>query len=353
MSQVAITNKRLRFSLAAFIVLILISLFISIFPKSFGAELTSRSVELGDDTISASTIYNFSFVIPRSEQLGSIQFQFCSNDPLIDNTCTLPAGFSASQAAIQTETGISGYTINSHSTVNNLILSGTASTVGSVSVNVVFSNIVNPSSSGSYYVRIQTFASTDATGTNSDYGGLAYAINAAINITATVPPYLLFCTGLSIPNYNCTDATGDYINFGNLSTTSPSYGNSEMLAATNAVSGYTISVYGTTLESGISLISNITKPDVSRPGTSQFGLNLRANSSPNTGTDPIGGGSGTPEQAYDQPNFYTFNSGDIVASNPKPDLDRLYTASYLVNVSPLQQPGVYVSTLTYICVATF
>jgi hypothetical protein len=92
---------------------------------------------------------------------------------------------------------------------------------------------------------------------------------------------------------------------------------------------------------------------VSRPGLPQFGFNLRANSSPAGGSDPIGPGVGTPQAGYNQPNIYRFVNGDVIASTTAPDDIRQYTASYLVNVSAAQPAGIYVSTVTYVCLANF
>jgi hypothetical protein len=325
----------------------------SLFLPAYGAQLGTRSLTLTDSTAASVSTYNFSFNISTPDTLGSVLIQFCSNDPIVGDVCTAPAGFDDSAATIDSQSGQTGFSIDSSSTSNNLVLTRTAApdTVGTV--NIVFANVTNPSSPGSYYARIQTYETTDASGNSSDYGGIAFAITSALSITATVPPYLLFCTGISIPDDNCTNAAGDFIDFGELSPSSAGRGTSQMLAATNAESGYDISVYGTTLQSGINTINGITTPDVSRPGTAQFGMNLRANSSPAGGLDPGGAGTGSPAPNYNQPNFYTFNSGDIVASNPGPDQDRLYTDSYIVNVPVTQAPGVYDSTLTYICVATF
>lgn len=328
-------------------------IFGSFIASASASQLKNRSLQLSSATASETSSYNFTFNIVSSATLGSIRFQFCSNDPIVTDSCTFPTGFSDSSAALSSQAGQTGFSISGSSSSNDLILTRTPSPASAGQVNYVFSNVTNPSSPGAYFVRIETYASTDGSGSYTDYGGIAFSISSAINISATVPPYLLFCTGLSIPGDNCNNATGDFINFGNLSPSTTSTGSSQMLAASNAASGYEVSVFGTTLESGNNVIPPLTSPDASRPGTSQFGINLRANSSPTGGQDPSGPGSGQPTANYDSPNFFTFNSGDVVASSTGPDLNRLYTDDYLVNVSPTQAPGVYNTTLTYLCVATF
>lgn len=348
-------KSKYLYKITSLVICLLIAGFVLIgaFSRAFAAQLTGRSLQLSTATASATADYDFSFNLISNSSLGSISFQFCSNDAIVTDSCTAPAGFSDSAATLSSQSGQTGFSINPSSTVNHLIISRTAAPATPGQVNYVFSNITNPSSTGAYFVRITTYSSTDGSGSYIDYGGIAFAISSSVNISATVPPYLIFCTGLSIPNYNCSGATGDFINFGNLSPSTTATGSSQMLAATNAASGYDITVYGTTLESGNQVINNLATPDVSRPGTSQFGMNLRANVSPAGGLDPSGPGGGSPSTNYNRPNFFSYNSGDVVASSPQPDPDRLYTASYMVNVSSTQAPGVYVTTLTYICVATF
>lgn len=321
--------------------------------SAFASQLGDRSLLISSSVASTTSLYNFTFNLASSSNLGSISFQFCSNSAIIGDSCTAPTGFSDSAAVITSQTGQTGFSVSNLTSANDLIISRTPSASSIGQVNYIFSNVTNPSSPGGYFVRVETFANNTASGSYIDYGGIAFSISSAINISATVPPYLIFCTGLSIPNDNCDNATGDFINFGELSSSAASSSSSQMLAASNAASGYNISVYGTTMESGNNVITPLATPDVSRPGTSQFGINLRANSSPTGGLDPSGPGAGAPTANYDTPNFFTFNNGDAVVSTSGPDLDRLYTSDYLVNVSPSQPAGVYVTTLTYICLATF
>ena len=126
-----------------------------------------------------------------------------------------------------------------------------------------------------------------------------------------------------------------------------------MLLATNAQSGYNVQVYGSTLTSGNYLINAIPSPDVSRPGTSQFGMNLVANQTPAVGSDPQGPGSASVDAGYNQPNFFQFISGSTLASSPTGDNYRQFTLSYVVNTPSNQQVGVYVATLTFVSLANF
>ncbi len=200
---------------------------------------------------------------------------------------------------------------------------------------------------------MQTFGSTDASGPENDHGGLAISINSPIQVSATVPPYLLFCSGLTISNLDCNTASGNYLNLGNFTSSSTSNGQSQMLLATNAQSGYNVQVYGSTLTSGNYIINAILSPDISRPGSSQFGLNLVANQTPSIGADPQGPGSANVAPGYNQPNFFQFISGSTLAGSSVADNLREFTLSYIANIPSNQQVGVYVATLTFVGLANF
>ncbi|MDL2341752.1 MAG: hypothetical protein QFB87_01590 [Patescibacteria group bacterium] len=322
-------------------------------PAAYGAQLGNRVLQISSSDKSAKTTYRLSFDLSTAGLLGSMRIQFCSNSPIFPDPCTAPSGFSVTGAALSDQSGQIGFSKSGSSTANAIVLTRPAlpNTVGPVSY--TFTNVTNPDVIGSYYVRAQTYASTDASGPASDYGGIGFAINNNLTISAEVPPYLIFCTGITIPTLNCNSATGDYINFGELSSARPSVGTSQILSSTNAKNGYNVTLTGTTLTSGNNAIDPIVTGDVSRPGTPQFGLNLRANASPSSGDEPNGPGSGTALIGYNTPNFFRFVPGDKIIASPKPDEMRRFTTSYLVNIPKTQSPGVYVSTVTYICLGNF
>jgi hypothetical protein len=319
------------------------------------ADFTTRSLKASDSLAGATNIrYTLSFSGQSAGTIGSVRLQICSNDPFPGMPCTLPVGFDISHAQLLSQSGMTGFAIHSSTTVNELVLtrSPAANTSGLVSFEL--ENVTNPTNAGSYYGRLETFATTDATGPNHDAGGLAFAfVGDDLSIHTYVPPYLAFCIGNTIQDEDCTTAEGNYVDLGELSSTRTATGQTKLLVATNADYGYSIAVLGTTLTSGINIIPAMSTADVSRPGTSQFGLNLRANSTPSSGNEPSGMGRGQPATDYNTPNRFKFVSGDMLASYNDPDYYRMYTANYIVNVSKDQPAGVYVTTLTYVALATF
>jgi hypothetical protein len=324
-----------------------------VFGPASADELGNRSLDLSNATAGTTSIYQLSFDIASPGPVGSISLTLCSNDPFPQDPCSIPNGSDLSNAVLTAQTGETGFSIASGSAPNVLVLTRPAVAASAGRVTYTLANVMNPSDNGSYFARIQTYASTDGTGPATDNGGIVFYINSELSVSAEVPPYLIFCTGITIDGYNCANAQGNYIDFGEFSATRANQGSSQMLTVTNSNSGYSITMDGTTLTSGNNILEPLTSNDVSRPGTSQFGINLRANSSPIGGSDPTGPGVGQPAATYDQPNFYRFVPGEIVASATQPDNVREYTVSYIANIPSDQAPGIYVTTVTYVCLATF
>lgn len=346
------------------LVMSILALLISAVPVLYLEEhvsaapgLNNRSLSLETPVVSATGTYTFQFDIISAANLGSIQFEFCSNNPLPFEPCTAPAGFDISGAVFGAgdQTGETGFSIDGGSTTANdlLIVRGAAAPATPQTVSYAFNPTINPSAIGSYYVRVYTFSSTDGSGTAVEEAGFAFAIEDGLSVTAFVPPFLEFCVAITIPNANCVTATGSFADFGEFSDSNTRTATSQLATATNGVGGVGVSVLGTTMTSGVNTIPGLATRTTANTGTSQFGMNLRNNSSPNVGVDSIGVGTIVPTTDYNVPNQFTFRSGDTVAvSSLSTDFNRL-TASYIVNVDSNQAPGVYTTTLTYVATATF
>jgi hypothetical protein len=326
-----------------------------IYAQVRAGNAPQRAIKISTSDPSAVATYEVSFTTASAGNLGSIRIQFCSNDPFPGTPCTPPADINLLASTLSDQTGEIGFSIDPSSTINNVLLSRVpVPTVAGTAVSYTFDGAINTSEIGTQFVRLQTFATSDGTGPASDYGGLAYAIGVEkFAISAEVPPFLLFCSGVVINDNFCNSVTGDYINFGNLSSGSASSATSELLVTTNGESGYTTQLSGNTMTSGTNTIAAMVADDVSRPGTQQFGLNLRANATPAVGVDPVGPGLGQPTADYNIPNEYRFASGEIIAGGSQPEDTRKYTVSYIVNIAAGQPIGIYVTTVTYITLANF
>jgi hypothetical protein len=346
-----VSVKVLRVFMAA---LSLLGAGLLLFQPVFAQEALSRSLIIGSSVPDDVTTYRLGFTVATAGALGSIKLEFCENSPLLADTCDPPAGFDISSATLLSESGETGFNIDALTTANSLLLSRTpAVSAGGVQVAYELGNVHNASAPGTSYARISTYATSDGSGPISDEGGLAYSLNPAFAVSAEVPPYIIMCVGVSITGTDCLTASGDYVNMGDFSPNAPRTGSTQIVLATNAANGYIINVSGNTMTSGNNVIPNLASPTVSVPGVSQFGINLRANSSPSSGVDPSGGGSGSPAPDYNIPNRYTYRPGDIIASFNNVENYRKYTITFLVNVSRTQAPGIYSSTYTFIGLGNF
>lgn len=314
--------------------------------------LSTRSVTVDSATVNAVTAHTFRFTIPSYQQLGSIKFEYCENNPFVNTPCTAPTGLNVSGATLAVQTGETGFTLMAPSSPNMLILTRSAVAASGVPVMYRFQNIQNPDTAPkTVYVRISTYIATDATGSTTDEGSVIFAASRNISVNGYVPPYLTFCVGVTIA-VNCSSAEGSQLDFGELSKNATRALKSEYSGASNDVSGFATTIYGGTMTSGNNVIEPIASPSPSLPGTSQFGANVRANSNPGIGSEPQGPGTSTAAAQYGGQNQFFFGS-QVISSSPISTDFKKFTVSYIVNIPANQRPGVYVTTITYIASASF
>lgn len=317
------------------------------------AQINDRSLTLSDSAAGAVSNYTFNLSVPSSTAIKSFRVRVCETP---DGACNVPTGFNSGGATLLSQPvgfGMaSGWVVDIAD--NELLrMHNAGNNVGpSSSQSVTFGGVVNPSASNqTFFVRMSTYANANYSGL-IDEGVAASATTDGINIAGTVPPILAFCVAISIPG-DCTTATGANISMGNFSPSVTATGTSQMRASTNAGNGYVIAMTGTTLSSGSNTIPASTVPTNSQIGTSQFGVNLRDNSTPNVGAEISGAGTGEAATGYNIVNQYQFNNGDVVASALGPTDNNTYTVAYITNIAPFQAAGSYSTTLTYIITAAF
>lgn len=317
------------------------------------AALLTRSVTVGTSEIAATTNHNYSFVLNSAGNLGSIEFEYCANSPLITSPCLAPSGLDTDSSLLASQSGAVGFSIDAALTTGNKIVISRPSgpNLAAQPASYDFSNIINPDSNGQTYVRVKTFASSDATGPHTDDGAVVFATVSKVLVEGFVPPYLTFCTAVTV-SLDCASLNGYFLNLGELSNTSANVATSQYSGATNDPGGFSTTLAGSTMASGTFVIPPLTSPSPSSPGVSQFGLNLVANSSPAVGQNKVGSGSSTAHAGYNSPNNFKFGS-ELISSSSLPTNFDIFTVSYLVNVSAAQHPGVYSATLTYIATAAF
>jgi hypothetical protein len=339
------------------------------------ATLTSRSLTLqagatdGGSKPGGVVNHLFSFTAATTANIGSIQFLYCST---AGGTCTTPTGLSTTSAAYGTNSGAT-FTSIVNTTNGAPYISRTAASITSgTAVTAQLTTVTNPTAANqSFYVRITTFTSTDATTGATDTGTVAASTATQIVLTGTMPESLIFCAGGTISNTSgvpdCSTATSGAISFNQLfSPADTATAKSQMAASTNASSGYSITVNGATLTSGSNTVTAMGTSTTGVRGTSQFGLNLKANttatSTPAVGTEVAPAANGTNYKAealagYNTVDNFKFLTGDTIANSANggagPSDIETYTVSYIVNANGAQAVGTYTTTLTYICTATY
>ncbi|MDN5275389.1 MAG: exported protein of unknown function [Candidatus Saccharibacteria bacterium] len=356
-------------------------------PKMVSAaQITSRSLTLQSGTGDANSdgiidggakaggLVNhlFQFTLPSSTSLGSIKFEYCTIASV--DACVTPTGLVTTTASLGSEAGATGFSIVN--TANGApYLTRTASAVTPGAVSYRLNSITNPTTENkTFFVRISTYTSTNATTGLIDTGSVAASTSRDIILSGVMPESLIFCTGGDISVNgggipDCTTATSGAIQFNQLfSPTDTATAKSQLAASTNAGSGYVITVNGPTLTSGVNTIPAMSTAATGSKGVGQFGMNLKLNTTA-TSTTPVGAEIAPTSNAglslrgqalgdYSTVDTFKFGSGESVANSAfggsgGPTNAQIYTASYIVNVSGSQPAGTYSTTLTYICTASF
>ncbi len=347
-------HKRIRVVariLASFAVIIPVSLLV--FMRADALDLGARSVAISTASVGASASYTVGFTVPSTVVMGSISFEYCTNSPFSNVPCVPPTGLNLGSVTLASQTGNTGFTISApDSTSSRTVLTRVAAPASAVPSTYRFTNIINPTTPNeTTYIRLGTYISTDATGLPTESGAVAFAVTDNFRVDAFVPPFLIFCAGVTV-TLNCNNSSGVLIDIGELQRNLTSTATMQFSGATNDATGYTTYLNGFTMTSGNNIINPL-PGGASTTGTSQFGLNLRANSSPSVGIDPFGVGTSNPLSGYGTPNSFRFVSGDAITNSPIATDFRLFTASFIVNIPSNQTPGVYATTMTFTAIASF
>ncbi|HRJ05975.1 MAG TPA: hypothetical protein PK096_00185 [Candidatus Saccharibacteria bacterium] len=371
------TPQQSLFSVMA-VVLLVLALVLQTFlaPTVSAAQITDRKLTLqagaSDGGSKPGGVVNhlFNFTVPTTGNVGSIKFEYCT---LAAGTCTTPTGLSTTSATLGSESGATGFSIVNTTNGSPYLTRTAASITASTAVAYQLSTVTNPTTEGTFFVRISTYASTNTTGGTTDTGSVAASTAEQIILSGTMPESLVFCAGgtvsttSSVPD--CGTATSGAISFNQLfSPTDTAIASSQMAASTNAGFGYVISVNGPTLTSGANTVTGMNSATTSIKGVSQFGLNLKANtvsaaaSFPGSSAEvaPAANGTNYKGQAitgYDTVDTFKFTSGDSVANSSNGGAGgtdaQIFTVSYIANVPGSQPAGTYTTTLTYICTPTY
>lgn len=124
--------------------------------------------------------------------------------------------------------------------------------------------------------------------------------------------------------------------------------------------GYVVRLRGSTPTNPSSghVLAAMSTPAGASTGSEQFGVNLRANTSPSVGADPqqlpdSTYSFGTPSTDYNTPNQFKFVDNDVIASSNKSSGQTQFTLSAIANIANRTPAGDYGGILSVIVVPTF
>lgn len=372
-----------RWMYCAVAVLVMFATLLVILPGHAAAynQITGRSIQLSSTVNAAPNVaYKVGFTtVTNNQTVGSVVVKVCRNSPIIGDTCVAPASFNfnVSTLTVNNITGnITGLTVDTvNSTVNRLVLKPAAplTNVANGPVSFTLGNgttngVTNPDLSAvpgqTFYVRIMTFTnSTGSDGGNenlnsTDAGGVALSIAQQLHVTAKVQESLQFCvyTGANCAAGGVDVTLGDAN--GVLASNSTTYtANANFDVSSNAVSGVSIRMQGSTLKSGASFTIAPYGPTCTADSTSttveQFGLRMLSLGAGVTSTAPYN--CLINNHAFDASTTTGISSifgQEIARTNGATDIisSTIEFAAKSANTTPA---GVYTTNLTLIATATY
>lgn len=310
-----------RVASLGFILAIVVPNLLINFASAYG-QVQSRSIELtssapGLTAAGQNVTYAVQFTTATAGAIEGVVVDFCSNDPIIGDSCTAPTGFTvgATPTTGSTFTGLnpttaSSWTIASLNSGRTFIMSDASASTSigaSTVIDFTITGVTNPTADCSvaatvctFYARILTYATPGGAtgylaatpsngGTVTDAGGIALSTANQITITSKVQEELTFCVyTATLDAGNCNSATGTSINLGNnngvLSTSGPFVDkNTHFDIQTNALHSAVVRFIGPTLTSGSNTIeasatsgtdsgNTAADDDASTLGSPQFGF---------------------------------------------------------------------------------
>lgn len=208
-------------------------------------QLTARSVQLSSSSAGATGV-TYAVEFTPAASAAAFVVDFCSNTPLIGETCTAPEGLSLSSAT----TATAGFT-REVLDANTIVLTGTIAAPTPIAVDI--DNVTNPDEPGLIYARVVTYSnaesaalynSTNLGADTVDSGSIAISINDSIGVSGAVLESITFCVSGDEIGPNCTNTetpvlllgepTGDTVA---LSADSISEGDIYAQISTNASTG--------------------------------------------------------------------------------------------------------------------
>ncbi len=203
------------------------------------------------------------------------------------------------------------------------------------------------------------YQASNCTGYDTTLGSIESITNSHVGDTSAYTTKICG-TASGVPQTLSFSISDNSIGFGSLNAVQAKYATGDTLGsttdniahtisiATNAGSGYTMTISGTTLTCntcGGATINAIGATDLaSSPGTEQFGVRLGVNSGTGSTISPYNGAN----WAFDTASF-----PDQVATGAGDEVTTIFGARYIANTAAVTDFGTYNANITYTVTATF
>lgn len=164
------------------------------------AQLTERSIQLSSSS-SAATGVTYEINFTAGSTAAAFVVDFCSNSPVVGETCDAPAGFSAASATVNaSSTGFSRTALGTPAN-NKVLITGDIEPEDTVQVTL--DGITNPTDDGTLYARVLTYSAANsavaaaytstAPGDFEDDGSISLFITDTIGVSGAVLETMSFC----------------------------------------------------------------------------------------------------------------------------------------------------------------
>jgi hypothetical protein len=184
-----------------------------------------------------------------------------------------------------------------------------------------------------------------------------------LGVDKTGSPTYQAYSGFLTPNEPFLEMTvnNSSIDLGNLDASSAKTGTATFTVRAYTNSGYTVATYGGPPTSpSLHTIDLMATQGASVTGIEQFGINLRANTSPATfGADPskqpdASFADGQAASGYNVADQFKYSIGDVIANtNTSGWGQTTYTISYIANINNLTEAGKYSMAQDLVVVPTY
>lgn len=307
------------------------------------ADLSSASFILRDPIVGAGGGFG-----------TSTSFQLISSNNILGSNFSTSTSFSGKSGFLYYPFVTKG-SFSATPSATSITLNWTATLAGQ-GLGVSGYNVGTSSVSGGPYSYLSVGSTTTKTFTAlmpGTYYFILQTLDALGNVIATSDEVSAVVT--QSVSFSLTDNVAQ---FGSISSSLTKYANTsggatseveahQLVANTNAPSGYTVTVLGAPPANGGDTITAIGSSSASpSAGSNQFGLRLVAS-----------GGSGSVASSYGASGFAyaaTATSSDTVATESTGDaVDTNYSVRYVVNITPTMSAGSYSTNIVYVVTANF